>query len=615
MAEPSDMSEIELESRSKRLLRYFGRYWWLFAIGAVFLVSTNVLALLIPRQIGNAIQTLRDATGGDVSLVVGDIKPFVVTIILLAIGAGVSRIISRLLIFYAGRYIERDIRNELFTKLTELSVAFFEKQSTGDLVSRIINDVNNVRVLFGFSTLNVVNTIVTFTVVLTLMFSVSPELSWYSLAPYPVIMLMMSLWTSALYTRTQEAQEQLAVVSTHSQEALAGVSVVKAFSMQPAITRRFRAASDDYVDINLKLAMVRGSLFPFVASIGNIGALIVLWFGGKQVIGDEIDLGTFVEFSGYITALAWPTAGLGWALTVWQRGTASFDRLSHILGRTPSIRDEEARGGRSSTVGLRGETLRGDIVFEHVTMRHDDDTVALDDVTLTIPGGETVAFVGRTGSGKSTVVDLLARLRDPTSGLISISGRDLRDIPVRELRASMGLVPQDPFLFSRSVRDNIRLGVLAREKHADDDYQGLGKLDVRDATRIAHLGDALDSFEEGIDTLVGERGITLSGGQKQRVTIARALILDPDILILDDALSSVDTQTERQILSEFADVMKDRTTVLITHRFSALELVDRIFVLDDGALAESGNHTELMQLGGFYADMVERQRIEEELDQ
>lgn len=614
------MSEIELESRSKRLLRYFGRYWWLFSIGAVFLVSTNILALLIPRQIGGAVQTLRDATANDTSLVVGDITPFVTTIILLAIGAGASRIISRLLIFYAGRYIESDIRNELFGKLTELSVDFFEKQSTGDLVSRIINDVNNVRVLFGFSTLNVVNTIVTFSVVLTLMFSVSPELSWYSLAPYPIIMFMMSLWTSALYTRTQEAQEQLAVVSTHSQEALAGVSVVKAFSMQPAITRRFRAASDEYVDINLKLAMVRGSLFPFVASIGNIGALIVLWFGGKQVIGGEIELGTFVEFSGYITALAWPTAGLGWALTVWQRGTASFDRLSHILARTPSIRDEETPDGAPAHAShtdraLRSESLRGDIVFEHVTMRHDDDTVALNDVTLTIPGGETVAFVGRTGAGKSTIVDLLARLRDPTSGSISISGRDLRDIPVRELRANMGLVPQDPFLFSRSVRDNIRLGVLAREQHADDNYQGLGKLDVRDATRIAHLGDALDSFEEGIDTLVGERGITLSGGQKQRVTIARALILDPDILILDDSLSSVDTQTERRILSEFADVMKDRTTVLITHRFSALELVDHIFVLDDGALAESGNHAELMQHGGLYADMVERQRIEEELGQ
>jgi ATP-binding cassette subfamily B protein len=615
LSEPSEEEYPGLESRTRRLLRYFRRYWVLFVVGIVFLVATNICALLIPRQIGSAVQALQDATSNDIQLVINDIKPFAITIMLLAVGAAVTRIASRLFIFYAGRYIESDVRNELFEKLTNLSVDYFEKQSTGDLVSRIINDVNNIRVLFGFSTLNLVNTVVTFAVVLSLMFSVSPELTWYSLAPYPIIMALMMLWTRALYTRTQESQEQLANVSTHSQEALSGVSVIKAFSMQPAITQRFRGASDDYVDINLKLAMVRGSLFPFVGSIGNIGALIVLWFGGQQVIGGEIQLGTFVEFSGYITALAWPTAGLGWALTVWQRGTASFDRLSHILARTPTIRDANTEGNFQRLSGEQRGRLRGDIEFDHVTLEHDDGTVALSDVDITIPGGSTVAIVGRTGAGKSTIVDLLSRLRDPTTGTISIGGRDLRDIPVRELRACLGLVPQDPFLFSRSVRDNIRLGVLAREHEEDDASAGLGALSVNDASQIAHLGEALDSFEDGLDTLVGERGITLSGGQKQRVTIARALILDPDILILDDALSSVDTQTERRILEEFEDVMKDRTTVLITHRFNALELVDRIYVLEGGKVWESGSHEELIARNGLYAEMVERQRIEEELDQ
>lgn len=577
------------------------------------MVATNLLALWIPRQIGGAIGSLMESQEQGTPIDVDAIKGFATTIVIFALLACLARILSRVLIFFAGRLIEYDMRNELFEKLTQLDADWYQQQSTGDLISRIINDVNSVRAMYGFSTLNLVNTLITYTAVLSFMFSVSPHMTWLSLAPYPFIILTMSLFTRALYVRTQASQAQLAEVSAHAQEGLAGVQVVRTFAIEDEMNARFGAASDEYAHRNVRLAYVRGALFPFVASIGSIGGLIILWFGGLSVIngGDgAISLGEFVEFSAYITALAWPTAGLGWSLTVWQRGIAGFDRLSLILQTEPSVVDTADDARKEAPSAEVQRALQSDIVFDNVTLRWGDGSAGLHDISVRIPAGSFTAIVGRTGAGKTSLAELLVRLRDPSEGEIRFGDLPLADIPLAHLRSNVGFVPQDAFLFSRSVRDNIEFGRLAHEERGTPWNSAV---QLEDAIRIATLDEAIEDFEEGIDTMVGERGITLSGGQKQRVTIARAVLLDPDILILDDALASVDTRTEHRILQELAQIMEGRTTLLITHRVNALTIADKILVLEDGVLVEEGTHEELLALGGAYADMVERQRLEEGL--
>lgn len=605
----TDTAPDPRKGRLGRLGAYFGRYGWWFGIGAVFLVATSLLSLWIPRQLGGAVSTITASMDTGLPVDVARVKDFAWMIALLAALSGVTRIFSRILIFYGGRLIEYDVRNELFAKLTLLDADWYQQQSTGDLISRIINDVNNVRLMYGFSTLNIVNTVVTYATVLTFMFAVSPTMTWLSLAPYPFIILTMSLFTRALYVRTQESQEQLAVVSAQAQEALAGVQVVRSFAIEAEMNERFTRASDEYARRNVRLAIVRGMLFPFVASIGSLGGLIILWFGGRSVIQGGISVGEFVEFSAYITALAWPTAGLGWTLSIWQRGIASFDRISVILQTVPSVEcptTDEVYAAASR----KGPALTSDITFDNVSLAWSADDSGLKNISTVIPGGGLTAIVGRTGSGKTTMVELLMRLRDPTGGEIRIGGVPLQKIPLRSLRSAIGFVPQDPLLFSRSVGDNIEFGRLAREEHG---VEWKSDVTLDDALRIANLEDAIEGFEEGLETLVGERGITLSGGQKQRVTIARAVLLDPDILVLDDALASVDTRTEHVILQELLEIMKGRTTLLVTHRFNALSLADNILVLEEGALVEQGTHEELLERGGVYAGMVARQQLEEEL--
>lgn len=610
-ANASDNPPALTQGRLSRLAVYFRRYGWWFGGGAVFLVATNLLALWVPRQIGGAISSLTASQNDGTPVDIAAIKEFAMIIAVLAVLAALARIASRILIFYAGRLIEYDIRNELFEQLTRLDADWYERQSTGDLISRIINDVNSVRTMFGFSTLNLVNTAVTYTVVLSFMFSVSPRMTWLSLAPYPFIIFTMTLFTKALYTRTQEAQAQLSDVSAHAQEGLAGMQVIRTFAIEDEMNDRFRGASDKYAHKNVRLAYVRGALFPFVASIGNVGGLIILWFGGQAVVEGGLSLGEFVEFSAYITALAWPTAGLGWSLSVWQRGIAGFDRLSLILHTPSSVKDADVDARvREDVPPDVQKALRGDIQFKDVTLRWEDGSVALDNISVDIPAGGLTAIVGRTGAGKTSMVELMMRLRDPSEGEIQFGDMALQDIPLALLRARIGFVPQDAFLFSRSVRDNIEFGRLAHEERGTAWSSSVA---LEDAIRIATLDEAIEDFEDGIDTLVGERGITLSGGQKQRVTIARAVLLDPDVLILDDALASVDTRTEHRILNELSKIMKGRTTVLITHRFNALAIADKVLVMEDGALVEEGTHDELVAQGGVYAEMVERQRLEEDL--
>ena len=581
------------------LWRYFAQVKHLFLIGVVFLLGTNLLALRIPREVGGAIEHLKQAaslSAIDVRVVEGH----ALTIAMLAVGAGLARILSRIFIFNAARAIEYNIRGALFSHLTLMDTGWFQRASTGDLVSRITNDVTYVRVFYGFGTLHIVNTTMAVLIVLGLMLGVSWELTIYALMPYPIILLTMRLFTRAIYTRTQATQAQLGEVSARAQENLSGMAVIKAFGRESQEIETFKAASDDYLVKNMALARVRGALGPYMGSVAGIGTLVVLWLGGNEVIAGHMTLGAYVEFSSYVVILSWPTVAMGWVLSVWQRGLAGFDRLLEILRAVPTVREVD---DPIPLQDAHGQVNLGDIVIRGVSLTYEDGTQALKDINLRIKAGSRVAVVGRTGSGKSTLVHMLPRLRDPTTGTIEIGGRPLDQVALGELRRQIGYVSQDPFLFSMTVKENVLIGTHGRAQ--------AGGLSLDEAMDIAHMSGDLGALPDGLETLVGERGITLSGGQKQRLTIARAVLTDPRLLILDDALSSVDTATERQILEALDKIMAGRTTLMVTHRFNALSLFDDIVVLDQGRIIERGTHDALIDKGGLYCRLYQQQMAEE----
>ena len=587
--------------------RYLGAARWYFVVGVIFLLATNVLALRIPRLLGNAVETLRVAVVENTALDMAFIRTTAIAVILLAIGSALTRIGSRIAIFNGGRHVEYVLRNELFEHLLTLGPEYFEEEATGDLVSRVINDVNYVRLMYGLGILHLVNTAVAYTMVLGLMFALDARLTLLCLAPFPVVLFTIRLFTRALYKHQRRTQEQLSEISAVAQENLSGAAVVRAFAIEHESEDRFKKTSEEYVERNLALARIRGAMFPYMGAVAGLGTLMVLYFGGTAVIDKHISLGQFVEFSAYLVALAWPTMAMGWVLSVWHRGRAGFDRLVEILDTRTTIPEPDAPLQLKTPEGAK----RGEIVFQNVSLTFSDGTQALRDINLRIPAGSTVAIVGRTGAGKSSLVDLIPRMRDPSGGKVLIDGVPANEAALVDLRSYVAYAPQSPFLFSTTVEENIRMGVLAREELGLPPSEGAPELE--DALRISHFAGDLSVLTNGLDTMVGERGVTLSGGQKQRVTIARAVMLDPAILILDDSLASVDTQTERAILEELLEVMDGRTSILVTHRFNALEVVDEIIVLEEGRIVERGTHSELADAGGVYAELLERQRLEAEM--
>lgn len=619
MADQEVESSVTRKERYHALWEHFRKYIFYFAVGGLFLLLTNVFGLAIPRRIGQAIQEMRDANAGsNLDVLAAILIDHAQAIILLAIGAGIARIFSRIFIFNAGRKIEFDIRNQLYDKLTTLTPAYFSSIATGDLTSRVTNDVNFVRVLFAISFLHIINTTVAYTIALQKMLVLDVELTIYCLAPYPIFLLFIRVLIKALFQQTKIVQSQLSDVSSKVQENLTGVSVIKTYVLQDRERSLFGDLNEGYLKKNMKLVTIRGGLQSVMALLSGVGTLIVLVAGAMKLEAGVITLGEFVEFNGYVVALAFPTSAMGWVFSVWNRGNAAHERIMEVLETEPAVveADEPKR------LPARG-SASGEVKFEHVSFAYDDHA-ALDDVSLEIPAGSTVAIVGKTGSGKTTLVKLLARLYDPQEGTIRVDGVPLDELALRETRSEMGFVTQDPFLFSMTIAQNIRFGLDALEYDETldrDAPQGSLTDDrvidqeerIRQALTIAGLASDIDGFPDGLETLVGERGITLSGGQKQRVTIARALLVDPRLLVLDDALSAVDTQTESLILDHLQTVMADRTSILVTHRFNALDRVDKVFVLDEGRVVEAGTHAELIKNDGVYAEMWARQQLEEEL--
>ena len=575
----------------RRLQQYLLRYRWRYAVGGSCLLATATLAMAVPYLLKRTI----DAAGHGAPY--GQIATYALWIIAIAIVQAVVRTFSRALIFNVGRDVEYDLRNDLFAHLQKLPLSFYQEQQTGDLMSRLINDVTAVRMLLGPGILNLVNTPLYYAYGVGIMLTLDARLTVAALISYPLLLFVVKRCSRRLMEYTLRVQEGLAEMSSQVQENLSGMHVVRAYASEEREIRAFATLNERFKAQSMSLARTRGQILPVMKAAASLGTLVVLWYGGLEVINGRLSLGDLVAFIGYLNLLAWPTMAMGWMLSVLQRGRAAMSRLEHIFGIEPAIRD--------AIDATPLAAVQGCIEFRTVDFAYrtrGNGHQVLDAVSLRLEPGQKLALVGRTGAGKTTIAMLLPRLFDVTGGQILLDGQDIRHVPLTQLRRSIGFVPQDPFLFSATIRENIAFGV----DRADDAA-------IQRAASIAGVATDIDSFPRGYDTVVGERGITLSGGQKQRLTLARAVITDPRILVLDDALSSVDTRTERAILTALRDVMRNRTSIMVAHRISTIQDAAVIAVIDQGRIVEWGTHSSLLARDGLYADMFRQQRLEEEI--
>jgi len=586
-------------------------------IGCLCLVATNGLALAIPWLLKDAIDALRNAgVAGRLPAVYGMVIRDAIWIAALAAMQAVIRTYSRIFIFNAGRNIEYTLRRDLFAHLLRMDAGFYRQHATGDVMSRLTNDLGSVRLLFGPGILNLFNTAIVYSTGLFLLIRLSPWLTLIALIPYPALVLGGRAFSRAMYRASRDIQEQLGRMSTALQEDLAGITVVKSYALESERHAIFARLNDAYLTRSLRLVRARGVLMPMFAVIAAMGTLIVLWAGGREVIAGRMTIGGLTAFNAYLAYLSWPTVALGFVLSIWQRGMASWARVRQLLGTSCEIHDSPAVLAREAASaatndndgGARdqdGQALTPSIEARGLTVTR-GQRVILQDVSFTLPAGGTLAIVGPTGAGKTTLVDTIPRLQEVPPGTLLIGGRDIREIPLARLRGLIGYAPQEAFLFSATVAENIRFGRPGGDG-SDPVVQG--------AAEAAGLGPDLAVLPDGFDTIVGERGITLSGGQRQRVALARALAAQPRILILDDSLSSVDAHTEKEILTRLRPILKGRTSILISHRVAAVKDADQILVLDGGRVSERGTHRELLAGGGLYAHLYREQLAAEALAQ
>jgi ATP-binding cassette subfamily B protein len=524
-------------------------------------------------------------------------------ILALAALSGWFRFLNRRTIVGVSREFEYSLRNEFFVHLQRLDLGYFQRTRTGDLMSRATNDLTAVRMLMGPAVLYTSSTVLTFIVAVALMISIDPWLTLVALVPLPFVSIFVHYFGNRIHDRFEQIQAQLSTVSAVTQESLAGVRVVRAYRQEPFELARFHEANAEYVRRNRGLIALQAMYFPSMGLLMGIGALLVLWLGSREVLRGRITIGELVAFNAYLAMLAWPMIAFGWVTNLWQRGTASWKRMLEVLDAEPDVSDAQVRADAPALANIRG-----DVEFRHLTFGFGGEPV-LKDVSITIPAGTTTAIVGGTGAGKSTLLSLLARLHEPPAGTVFVDGHDVRHLPLSVLRGAIGFVPQELFLFSATIADNIALG----EPAAQPGVPRWPRERLEAAAATARLDADMTSFPQGYDTVVGERGITLSGGQKQRTALARALATDPRVLVLDDTLSAVDTHTEEEILSRLRGVMRERTSILVSHRVSTVRGADQILVLDDGRVVERGTHDELLRLGGHYAALARHQQLEDEL--
>jgi ATP-binding cassette subfamily B protein len=585
-------------SQVRRLLGYATPYRRSFLLGLASVLAATALTLAGPWVLKYAIDDL--AAG----VTAGKVRFYGVALLALAAAGGTFRFLMRRIIIGVSRDIEYDLRNDFFASLQRLDLSYFHQRRTGDLMSRATSDLGAVRQMVGPAVMYTASTALTGIVAIALMLSIDARLTLVALIPLPCLSLAVYYFGREIHTRFESIQAQLAEMSAVAQENLSGVRVVRAYGQEPFEVDRFRAVNAEYVRRNRGLIAVQGMYYPIMGLLMGTATMLVLWIGSRNVIAGRMTVGELVAFNAYLVMLSWPMIAFGWVTNLAQRGMASWTRMLDVLDAVPGIDDREVdpilRLNPEAT-GRQG--IRGDVEFRGLTFAHGERTV-LRDVSAVIPAGTTTAIVGATGSGKSTLLHLLPRLHDPPPGTVFVDGMDVRHIPLSVLRGAIGFVPQEPFLFSATIAENIAFGARGEQDRPER---------VEAVAHIAGLDKDVGEFQKRFDTIVGERGITLSGGQKQRTAIARALIVDPRILVLDDALSAVDTYTEEEILVRLSGVMRQRTSIIVSHRISTVRNADQILVLDDGCIAERGTHDELVARDGLYAELCRRQLLEEEL--
>ena len=569
------------------LKKYRSAYIW----GGVCVLLMNTTWVLFPPIIGHAIDDMRK-TG----VKLHTIGMLALMLLAVSVVKAIFQFLIRWVLIGASREIEFDLRNELFRHLEGLSHSFYQRTRTGEIMAKATNDLNAVRMLLGPGFMYTANTIVFTALALTFMLRISHHLTFYAFLPLPVVSIVIQYFGRRIHERFERIQAMFSDISARAQENFSGVRVIRAYVQEEAEIAGFETANREYINRSLKLVRLMGMLWPTLETMLGLAIVLVLWLGGREVVLGRITVGQFTAFNTYMVLLTWPVIALGWVINIFQRGTASLGRIYQLMQEKPEITDSLM----VKPLPL-GEELHGEIEFRNLTFSYNGNVV-LHGIDLRIPAGTSMAIVGPTGSGKTTLVSLIPRIYDAEPGSVLIDGRPIRDYALADLRRNIGFVPQETFLFSETVRENIAFGV---PKASDAEIQW--------AAEAANIATDIEDFPEKYKTLVGERGITLSGGQKQRTAIARALIRNPRILILDDALSSVDTHTEDKILNHLRDVMQGRTTIFISHRVSTVRNADRIAVLHSGRIVELGTHDELLALNGYYSDLYNKQLLEEEL--
>src|SRR5579862_3303268 len=590
------------------LAPYFKKYRNGYFLGAICVLFHNGIWILFPQVIRRAVDDLH------LGVTHHKLITYALLLLAIAIAKGIFQFLTRWIVIGVSREVEFDLRNDLFRHLETLSYSYYQRTRTGDIMARATNDLNAVRMLLGPAIMYSANTIVFTAGALAFMLSISPRLTVYAFLPLPAVSIIIQYFGRQIHERFEKIQAMFSDISARAQENFSGVRVIRAYVQEDAETAAFEAANKEYIARSLKLVRLMGMLWPTLEVMLGFAIVLVLWLGGREVIQGQstvslvsqlrtvttlhlegaMTLGDFVAFNTYMVQLTWPVIALGWVINIFQRGTASMGRINEILAEKPEITDVPSERPRPTQ-------MEGDIEFRNLNFAY-NSTPVLHDINLRIPAGTSLAIVGPTGSGKTTLVSLIPRIYDAAPGAVLIDGRPIRDFSLEFLRKNIGFVPQETFLFSESVRENIAFGV-----------QGADDSQIRDAARAASIADDIESFPEQYQTLVGERGITLSGGQKQRTAIARALMRDPRILILDDALASVDTHTEDKILNHLREIMAGRTTIFISHRVSTVRNADLIAVLHSGRIVELGTHDELLTRNGYYTDLYNKQLLEEEL--
>src|SRR4051812_31046233 len=581
--------------RLKPLAPYLWRYRSAFFFGGVSLLLTNGIWILFPQVIRRAVDDLNPSVTRD------KVATYSLLILGIALAKGLFQFLTRWVLIGISRDIEFDLRNDLFKHLEALSYDYYQRTRTGDIMARTTNDLNAVRMMLGPAIMYSANTIVFTAGSLMFMWGISHKLTLYAFVPLPAVSILIQYFGKRIHERFEKIQATFSDISARAQENFSGARVIRAYVQEKAEAESFATANREYIKRSLKLVQLMGMLWPTLQTMLGFAIVLVLWLGGREVLRGNISVGDFVAFNMYMVQLTWPIIALGWVINIYQRGTASMGRINEIILEKPTVADDAVA---PDLVG-KELSLRGDIEFRDLNFSFtgQDSRPVLRHINLKIPSGSSLAIVGPTGSGKTTLVNLIPRIYDaPQRGQVLIDGRPVTDYPLAQLRKNIGFVPQETFLFSDTVRENIAFGVA--EASLDE---------VRGAAAGAGIAPDIENFPEQYETMVGERGITLSGGQKQRSAIARAILRNPRILVLDDALSSVDTYTEEKILNHLREVMQGRTTILISHRVSTVRNADKIAVLHDGEIVEYGTHEQLIERNGYYTELYNKQLLEEEL--